>query len=433
MANSLRRRDFLRHVGVAGSAATVGLWTRRLPGAVRSPNEKLNIGIIGTSRRGAANIAGVEGENLVALCDIDDRLLGTTHEKFPKAKTYNDFRKLLDQSDLDAVVISTPDHIHVTAAVMAMRRGKHVYCEKPLGHDVAEVRLATTTAAKQKVATQLGTQIHAGENYRRVVELIRAGAVGPVREVHVWVGRSWGDGDRPAETPPVPDYLHWNLWLGPAPERPYHPTYQPAKWRSWWDFGNGTLGDMGCHYMDLAFWALDLDRPATVAAEGSPSVARAETAADWLIVRYAYPARGDRPAVNLTWYDGGQRPDLMRQAGMPRWGDGVLFVGDDGLLLADYTKHRLLPEEKFRDSQRPDPSIPPSIGHHAEWIEACKTGRPTSCHFGYSGPLTEAVLLGNVAYRVGRKLEWDAANLTVRGCPEADRFLRREPRHGWEV
>ncbi|MBX6315850.1 MAG: Gfo/Idh/MocA family oxidoreductase [Isosphaeraceae bacterium] len=426
----IRRREFLRQVADAGVAAAL---TGRALAGPKSPNEKLNLAVIGTARRAAANIDEVKGENIVALCDIDDRLLGRASEKFPRAKTFNDFRKLLDAmaNQIDAVVVSTADHTHAPASVAAMKLGKHVYCEKPLTHDVYEARVATETAAEQKVVTQMGTQIHAGDNYRRVVELVRSGAIGPVRAVHVWCGRSWSGGDRPKETPPVPPYLHWDLWLGPAPERPYHPTYQPQNWRRWWDFGNGTLGDMACHYMDLPFWALDLKYPLTVEAEGPP--VHPETTPPWLIVRYEFPARGEQPPLKLTWYDGDKRPSLLAEKDLPRWNSAVLFVGDKGMLLADYTRHQLYPESEYRDFSPPPATIPPSIGHHAEWIAACKTGGPTTCHFGYSGPLTEAVLLGNVAYRVGQKLHWDAESLKATNCPEAERYIRREYRRGWTL
>ncbi len=302
MSNHLRRREFLKMVAAGSGAALLPLGRAS---ARLSANEKLNIGIIGTAHRAEANIAGVQGENIVALCDIDDRLLGRASERFPKAKTYNDFRKLLEQKDIDAVVVSTADHTHAPASAGALHLGKHVYCEKPLTHDVHEARVVANLAKEAKVATQLGTQIHAGDNYRRVVELIQGNAIGPVRECHVWCGKSWSGGDRPTQTPPVPDYLHWDLWIGPAPERPYHPTYLPATWRRWWAFGNGTLGDMACHYMDLPFWALDLRHPTTIEAEGPP--VHPETTPAWQIVRYEFPARRHPPG----------RPLLVRRRQAP--------------------------------------------------------------------------------------------------------------------
>jgi predicted dehydrogenase len=431
--SKLHRRAFLGRVAATGAAAFAAP-AIQIRGAVgpKSPNEKLNLGIIGTAGRARGNIQGVQGENLVALCDIDDLLLGRASEQFPGAKTYTDFRKLLEHPGLDAVVVSTADHTHAPASVMAMRLGKHCYCEKPLTHSVHEARVVAQTALASKVATQMGTQIHAGDNYRRVVELVQSGAIGPVSEVHVWVnGKSWSGGERPDTTPEVPSNLHWDLWLGPAPERSYHPTYQPANWRRWWDFGNGTLGDMGCHYTDLAFWALGLRHPLTIEAEGPP--VHPETAPPWIKVTYEFPSRGDQPPVRLTWYDGSRRPDLPAGVDFPRWNAGVLFVGARGMLMADYNRRQLFPEESFRDFTPPEPTIPASIGHHAEWIEACKTGAPTTCHFDYAGALTETILLGTVAYRVGQKLEWDAESLKARNCPEADRHLRRDYRPGWTL
>jgi predicted dehydrogenase len=307
--------------------------------------------------------------------------------------------------------------------------GKHCYCEKPLTHTVTEARLMAKIAAEKGLATQMGTQIHAGSNYRRVVEIIQSGAIGPVREVHVWVGKGWGGGTRPTDTPPVPSYIHWDLWLGPAPYRPYHPTYLPANWRRWWDFGEGTLGDMACHYMDLPFWALDLRYPDTIEADGPP--VNPETCPMGLIVHYEHPARGDKPPVKLTWYDGNRAPKVV--AGHEVRGSGVMFVGDKGEMFANYGSYELYPKAEFANFQPPPQTIPNSIGHHAEWIKACKEGTPTTCNFDYSGALTEAVLLGNVAYRTGKKIRWDAKNLRVTNCPEAAQYLSYKYRDGWTL
>jgi predicted dehydrogenase len=375
----------------------------------------------------------VAGENIVALCDVDQQRAAKSFERFPQAKKYRDFRKMLDDlhAQIDAVVVSTPDHTHAPAAAMAIRLGKHCYCEKPLTHSVYECRVLTDLARENKVATQLGTQIHAGDNYRRVVELVQSGVLGPIREVYVWHPGSRGGMDRPQETPPVPEGLDWDLWLGAAPNRPYHPCYVPGNWRSWWDFGNGTLGDFGCHYMDLPFWALGLKYPTSVEAEGPPP--HPETTAPELTVRYQFPARGQEPAVTLTWHNGKNRPALLEEKQVPKWPAGVLFVGEKGMLAADYGQKTLLPESQFRGFEPPEPAIAASVGHHQEWINACKTGSPTTCNFEYSGPLTEAVLLGNVSYRAGRRLLWDAANLKAADCPEADQFLKREYRQGWKL
>jgi predicted dehydrogenase len=428
MNRTVDRREFLRLGLAAGATPWLAgpSWARPT-----SPYERLNIGVIGTSGRASSNIDGVQHENIVAVCDIDDRLLGRAGERFPRARTYTDFRKLLEQKDIDAVVVSTADHTHAPASVAAMKLGKHVYCEKPLSHSVHEARVVAETAARAKVATQMGTQIHAENNYRRVVEIIDSGTIGPVRECHVWVAKAWGGGSRPTETSPVPEYLHWDLWLGPAPERPYHPTYQPANWRRWWDFGSGTLGDMACHFMDLPFWALRLRHPTSVEAEGPP--VHPETTPEHLIVHYEFPARGDLPPVKMSWYDGGKRPKLLAELTSSRWGDGVLFVGDKGKMLANYGRYELFPEADFKEFVPPPQTIPRSIGHYAEWILACKTGSPTTCNFDYSGALTESVHLGNVAYRLGRKIDWDATKLRATNCSEADQYIQREYRKGWTL
>jgi predicted dehydrogenase len=430
MPSRHNRRDFLKQTGLAGSLlAGTGFFSSTSRAESRSPNEKLNIGIIGTANQARFTIGNVSNENIVALCDIDDNYLDKAGAEFSQAKSYSDFRRLLEQPDLDAVAVCTPDHIHAPATVMALRLGKHIYCEKPLTHNVWEARLVAEEAAKAKVATQMGTQIHASDNYRHVVEVLQSGTIGAVREVHTWAGRSWGGGDRPKEMPPVPANLHWDLWLGPAPERPYHPTYLPANWRKWWDFGGGNIADMACHYMDLPFWALKLRAPLSLEAEGPPP--HPETCPLGLIVRYDFPARGDMPPVQLTWYDGDKIPAQIH--GLATGGGGNVFVGDRGLLWADYGSWHLHPAGDFGGYKPPEPTIPRSIGHHAEWIAACKTGSATTCNFDYAGALTEAVLLGNVAYRTGQRLAWDASSLTATNCPAAEQFLHREYRKGWEL
>jgi predicted dehydrogenase len=425
------RREFLKKTALAGA----GFWIAGSSGAdeSRSANDKLNIAIIGSGGRGASNLKDLSGENIVALCDVDENNLNRAAAQHPRARKYTDFRKLFDDAGaFDAVVVSTTEHTHAPATMLALKAGKHVYCEKPLAHSVWETRVVTEAAAKAGVTTQMGTQIHATDNYRRVVELVQAGAIGPVRECHVWVGRNWGGGSRPTASEPVPPYLHWDLWLGPAPARPFSSAYVPGpKWYQYWDFGGGVLPDLGSHWNDLPFWALGLKHPATIEAEGPP--VSPETAPAWLIVRYQFPAHGERPPVALTWYHGGKRPSLVTEKKVPAWNDGVLFVGERGLLLASCNKHVLLPEKEFADFKPPEPTIPRSIGHHAEWLRACKTGKPTTCPFAYSGLLTESNLLGNVAYRLGKKLEWDPVNLRASNCPEADRYLRPEYRKGWSL
>lgn len=426
------RRKFLRHSALAG----IGIWVSAGRSArAQSPNEKLNIGIIGAGGRGGANTRSVSSENIAALCDVDETRLAQAAEKHPQAKKYIDWRELVEQKDLDAVVVSTTDHTHAPASVWAMNRGLSVYCEKPLAHNPYEARVMQEKylANQHRLATQMGTQVHAGDNYRRIVELVQSGAVGPVHEVHVWCGRKGlADGQRPTDQPPVPENLHWELWLGPAPWRPYHPSYLPGctTWEQWWDFGNGCLGDMGSHLIDLPFWALKLRDPVSVWAEGEPR--REETYPEWLIAHWEHPARGDMPPVTLHWYDGIQRPKVQVPGyDIASWGMGVLFVGAEGMLLCDYGKRILVPEEKFKDFQPPEPWIAPSRGHHQEWIHACKTGEPTLCNFDYSGKLIEHNLLATVAFRTGKKLQWDAKQMKAAGCPEAEPLIRRQYREGW--
>jgi predicted dehydrogenase len=434
MARHWNRRGLLKGSALVGA----GFLVAGAPGIAqnRAPNDKLSIGIVGVHSRGEANTQAVAGENIVALCDVDENYLAEAAKRYPKAKTYVDWRKMLDQKGIDAVVVSTTEHTHALVSVAAMKRGKHVYCEKPLAHSVHEARVMRETSKQMKVATQMGTQIHASENYRRVVELIRSGAIGPVREVHVWVDQGIeGPRSRPQETPPVPNHLHWDLWLGPAPWRPYHPCYfknRSMSWQDWWDFGNGALGDMGSHTIDLPFWALELQYPTTIEADG-PLPVRAETYPDQLIVRWEHPARGSRPPLTLTWYDRHQRPKSPAGVDLNQWHLGVMFVGQKGTLLADYGKRMLLPESEFKEFHAPKPSIAPSPGHHEEWLQACKTGTPTLCNFDYSGTLIEHNLLGTVAFRAGKKLQWDPVNLKAVNCPDADQFIRRPYRAGWTL
>jgi predicted dehydrogenase len=439
MQRQLNRRDFLRKMAWSSSGLIILSHSRLVRGT--EANNKLNIAGIGVGGRGAMDINGVASENIVALCDVDEKHAAQTFARYPEAKQYKDFRKMLYEmhDKIDAVVIGTPDHTHAPTGVMAMKLGKHCYCEKPLTHSVYEARVMAEIAREKKLVTQMGTQIHARSNYRRVVELVQTGTIGTVREVHVWLGANFSgppkptdlsQPDAPSDHPAVPDTLDWDLWLGPASYRPYHPAYAPFRWRYWWNFANGHLGDFFCHYCDLAFWALKLRHPVTIVAEGPVHL---ESAARWTIARQEYPARGNLPPVTLTWYSGGGYPAFVKEYKVPQWGNAVLFVGSEGLLIADYGQHKLLPEEKFADFKRPDPFIPESIGHHREWVEACKTGVPTTCNFDYSGALTEAALLCNVALRTRKKLIWDAKNLKAIGCPEADAFIRREYREGWTL
>jgi predicted dehydrogenase len=430
MAHLLNRRRFIR-LSALGAAGAGWVGCRNASGRV-SANAKLNIGVIGVANQGQYNLTHVASENIVAVCDVDENFLSAAAQKFPQARKYHDFRRLLDQNDIDAVVVATPDHTHAVAAVAALRSGRHVYCEKPLSRTISEARIISETARKEKRITQIGTQIHAGSNYRRVVELVQSGVIGPVREVDVWVAATYGGMDRPKDTPPVPPHLHYDLWLGPAEFRPYSPEYLPFKWRNWWAFGGGALADFGCHYLDLPHWALELSHPLSAEVLEAPPL-HPESTPPWLIARYEYPARGEKPPVHLTWYHGGRQPARLAGELAAKWKSGVLVVGAKGMVLADYTRHVLLPAAQFEGFVPPPPSIQDSIGHHKEWIEACKTGGLTTCHFGYSGPLTEAALLGNVSYRVGKRLEWDWNHLRATNCPEADRYIRHQYRKGWAI
>jgi predicted dehydrogenase len=337
---------------------------------------------------------------------------------------------------VDAVVVSTADHTHAGPTAAALSLGKHVYCEKPLTHTVAEARAVARLAAKHKVATQMGTQIHATGNYRRVVEAVQSGAIGQVREVYNWCNKDWSNGRfQKAEKPPA--NLDWDLWLGPAKERPFSPAIHPANWRRFWEYGSGTFGDMAAHVMDLPFWALGLRYPTSVVAEGPP--VHPDGTPAWVLARYEFPARGDQPAVAFHWSDGGKHHDAVKNTrdrrgqSLGTWGLGVLFVGDKGMLAADYGHYELLPAERFGDFKPPAPSIPESVGHWNEWVRACKTGGPTTCNFEYAGALTETILLGVVAYRTGQKLTWDAKALKATNAPAADEFLTKQYRKGWEV
>ncbi len=425
------RREFGKITALAG----IGFWsvTATTARSSDSANSKLNIAVVGTARRGASNLKAVsETENIVALCDIDDQLLGLASEKFPRAKTYNDFRLMLEQKNIDAVVVSTPDHTHAVAAIAAMKSDKHVYCEKPLAHSIHEARVMRQIAEEQKVVTQMGNQLHATNQLRQVVEFVRAGALGNVREVVTWSNKVFSGGDRPKEKPSVPSHIHWDLWLGPAPRRPYHTAYIPRNWRGWWDFGEGNFGDMACHIIDAPFWALDLNYPTTVSAEGPP--VHPESAPPALVVRYEFPARGKLPPVRFTWYDGAKAPPSHLIDGVKLPNQGALFFGDNGTLLFTHGGGaQLLVDSKVVDFEYPEPSLPRVKSHHQEWITACKTGSQAISNFAYGSVLTEVALAGIVAYRVGKELQWDGPNAKATNCPDADRYIRPELQNGWKL
>jgi predicted dehydrogenase len=427
MSRRMQRRDFLKTAAVMGA----GVWLGTGPSArSEAANDKLNVAVVGIGGQGKSNLNAVSSQNIVALCDVDDQRAGDGYQRFPQARKFHDFRKMLDEmgGQIDAVVISTPDHTHFHPAYLAMQLGKHVYLEKPMAHSLWEVRSLTRLAAEKKVATQLGVQRHANPAVRRAAELIQSGAIGAVRECHAWVGGSRGMPEVPTDTPPVPAHLQWDLWLGPAAERPYNPAYAPYKWRFWWDFGTGETGNWGCHILDIPFWALGLKYPTKVEASGPEP--HPQTTPKSMTTRFEFPAEGKRGPVTLHWYHG--TPPILQKLGLKGAGANNLFIGSEGMLLCGFGSYQLLPEEKFKGFKGPDPFLPKSPGFHKEWLAACKGGTAASCHFDYSGPMTETVLLGNVAYRAGG-FRWDAANLKAVDNPKAGPYLRTPFRKGWEV
>lgn len=429
MNTQLNRREVLKASAAIGS----GFWLGTdLSAEARSPNEKINLALIGIGGRGRDNLNGVKGENIVALCDVDDKRAGKAYDRFPKAKKFYDFRRLFDamEKEIDAVVISTPDHTHFHSAMMAMRMGKHCYCEKPMAHSLWEVREMTKLAREKKLATQLGVQRHTIPNMHRVIELVQGGAIGEVKECHSWIGGSRGMPKIPTDTPKVPETLKWDLWLGPRKERPYHPTIAPYGWRFWWDFGTGETGNWGCHILDIPFWALGLKYPSRVEAKGPP--VHPQTTPKSMAVRFEFPAEGDRPGVTLHWYHAENGPPILKELGLNANGNNTLFIGSKGMLLCGFGKRQLLPEKDYRDYKAPKQSVPKSPGFYREWFNACRGKPPATCHFDYSGPLTETVLLGNLAYRAGG-FTWDAENLKTRGNEKAQGLVQEDYRKGWEI
>ncbi|MFA4044817.1 MAG: hypothetical protein HZRFUVUK_001618 [Candidatus Fervidibacterota bacterium] len=444
MGAKMNRRSFLKAVTYGG----VGLVILKDSKSVWSyqANEKLNMAFIGCGGQGGGllnTFAGM-GNNVVALCDVDEQRAADAFKKFPDAKKYNDFRKMLEEmkDQIDAVVVATPDHTHACASVMAMKFGKHVYCEKPLTWCIYEARVMRQVAMENKVATQMGNQGTGAHGFRQGVEVIRSGVLGKVTEVHVWTNRPiWPQGmDRPKDTPPVPPHLHWDLWLGPAPWRPYHPDYLPFKWRGWVDFGTGAIGDMACHNMNLAVMGLRLHEyiaeglPITVEAEHSGF--NKESYPKWSIIRYEFPQRGDQPPIKFIWYDGGKMPpqDLLPDVKLPD--NGTIIVGEKGKLFSPGYggSWELYPKEEFKDYKPPEPTLPRSPGHHREWVDACKGGpTPMSNFVDYAAYLTEIALLGNLAIFAGRKIEYDPKEMKVKDCPELEPYIKRPYREGWTL
>lgn len=437
----------------ATTAATTGPTTRerrrerRLNTTTRSKYSQIRLGVIAVDGRGWNNLEAMvgAGATVVALCDIDSKKLERPQSQLPDARVYSDFREMLtkEENNLDGVVVSTPDHTHAPAAMMAMRMRKHVYCEKPLTYDIYEARVLTEAAKKYGVKTQMGNQGMANPSMRRQVEYVRSGIVGPIREAHVYTNRPiWPQGlARPTRETPVPSNINFDCWLGPAPMRPYHvdqkgdSVYLPFKWRGWWDFGTGALGDMACHLMNTAFWSLNLTNPKSVEAlsNGKTDV----QAPNWSVIKYEFPALGSRPPVTVFWYDGHLLPPttLVNGKTFPGGeGNGTVFVGEKGNIGCGYMQDPFFVNEQMqKDVKPPEPTIPRSIGHHEEWLESILGGPDAYSNFDHAGPLTEMVLLGNLAVRTGKKIEWDGPKMRVTNDRDAQKYVRREYRKGWTL
>jgi predicted dehydrogenase len=454
---STSRRKFILQLSAAtaGAALLPGCATRP---RIKSANEKLNVAVIGAGGKGSSDTDEVAklGENIVALCDCDKNTLDKRGQAYPKAKRYRDYRKMLEEmeNEIDAVIVATPDHHHAPATAMAFKMGKHAYVQKPLTHSVYEARTLRNLARKHKVATQMGNQGSSLSGLRRAVEVIQGGAIGPVRQVHVWSNRPiWPQGiDRPEGEDPIPEYLDWDLFIGPAPMRPFKKdTYHPFKWRGWQDFGTGALGDMACHTANMPFRALKLGYPTEIEAESSGM--NKETYPKSSKIRFEFPAREGMPPLSFWWYDGGWKPSddiadrvlsyvttLKDREGRPRErklpGSGCLLIGDKGHIYSpdDYgAEFHMLPKSQFEGYKGPAETIPRSPGQYKEWVDACRGGRPAYSNFDVAAYLTEIILLGCVALRTGKKLEWDGPGMRAKNAPEAAQYVRREYRKGWEL
>lgn len=442
ITHPISRREAIKTGAVAAAAFTI-VPRHVLGGQGQTPpSEKLNIAGVGLGGMGSGDIRSVAGENIVALCDVDEQALARNAKDFPKAKLYADFRKMLEtQKDIDAVVVATPDHNHAVVSIMAMKMGKHVHCQKPLTHSVFEARMMGNVARESKVVTQMGNQGQAGDSARLIAETIWSGAIGAVREVHAGSNRfppiSPRGIRRPPEAPPVPAHLNWDLWLGPAPERPYHPAYHPFSWRGWWDFGTGVLGDIGCHQLSAVFKALKLGHPASIEACSSnqqcpPEIAN-QTAPLSSITRWSFPSEGDRAPVTITWWDGGLKPPCPEEfepSARFAENDWLLIVGDKGKMYG----HQIIPAAKAKDVGAPPRVLPRSPGHYVEWIQACKGGAPAGSNFvDHAAHLAEVVLLGNIAIRTREKLLWDGLNLRFTNSDAANQLINPPYRSGWSV
>ncbi|MCY2951011.1 MAG: Gfo/Idh/MocA family oxidoreductase [Planctomycetota bacterium] len=440
------RRRFLK---LTATTAAFTILPRHVLGLGEAPpSEKLNIAGVGIGGQGGGVLNDLADQNIVALCDIDWQKAAGTFNKFPKAEKFKDYRVLLDKAakSFDAVMVATPDHMHAPISLAALRAGKHVYVEKPMAHSIEEARLMTKVAKDTGLVTQMGNNGHAGEGLRQIREWITADAIGAVKEIHCWSDRPgvtgakqwWPQPAKPlTETVPVPPHIDWNLFIGAAPTRPYNPNIHPFAWRGYFDFGTGALGDMAVHNMDPAFYALDLEAP--IAADAQTSPLGPDSYPAWQILTYHFAAKPNRPALKITWYDGGKLPqtppDVENEFKISD--NGIMFVGDKGTMVCGGWSGapRLFPASRRRDFQLPPKSIPRSPGHRQEWVQACKDRKPQDAKAGfyYSGPFTEALLVGNLASRLQKRIEWDAANIKAANAPEADALIRKTYRPGFGI
>ncbi|HPA45134.1 MAG TPA: Gfo/Idh/MocA family oxidoreductase [bacterium] len=443
MKKNVSRRIFLMSAGAAMAGCATGRVPKLKSMGYASPNEKLNMAAIGSGGKGSSDIRSCAkaGENVIALCDVDWNRASKTFNDFPDAKKYKDFRVMLEKEpSIDACTVSTPDHTHAVAAAMAMRMGKHVYVQKPLTHTMYEARKLTEIARETGVATQMGNQGHSGEGVRQLCEMIWTGAIGQIREAHIWTNRPvWPQGiPEPLPEEPIPDTLDWDLWIGTAPMRPYNHRYMPHDWRGWWDFGCCALGDMGCHIMDPANWALRLTAPTAIECV-SQDGANKQTGPFKSTIRYEFPERFGMIPVTIYWHDGGNQPPRPEGIGpdvkMGDGNNGSYFIGEKGILTTgEYGDNsRFLSEEMNKDYRMPDPMIPRSLGHTEDWLQACKGGLPACSNFNYAGPFTEFVVVGNVALRCEGRLEWDSAAMKFTNNSEANKYVHVEYRKGWTL
>jgi len=426
------RRTFLQTTAAAG----VGFWVSgSAPAVSRSANEKIRFACVGVGGKGSSDSGDAfNNGDIVAICDIDDKTLDGASKKFTTAKKFNDYRKMFDEmaGSIDAVTVSTPDHTHAVVSAMGMRLGKHCFTQKPLTHSLHEARTLAEIARENKVATQMGNQGTSEAGVRRAAAVVQAGALGNVKEVHVWTNRPiWPQGGERPKEEPVPSHVHWEEFLGPAPYRPYANGYHPFAWRGWWDFGTGALGDMACHTMNMAFMALDLRDPISVVAKTAEH--NKDSYPKWSIITYQFAANEKRPEVKLTWYDGGELPDSALLGGEQAKESGSVLIGDKDTLYSpsDYgAAFKLL-----SGAEVPEVEFVKSPGHFEEWVQAIRGGAPARSNFpDYAGPLTETVLLGNLAvYASGKKIEWDAENLTATNAPEVAKIVKPDYREGYSL